>query len=60
MKKYKCQFCLKSYQSKNDLEKHLQRIHGLTIATLKELSEKGKTEFMEQCLGIMDKMEEEK
>jgi hypothetical protein len=57
MKKYKCKFCPKSFQSEKDLEKHLKRIHGLTIATLEKLSDEGKTEFMDQCLGIMDEMD---
>ena len=57
MKKYKCQFCPKSFQSKNDLEKHLKRIHGLTIAELKEHSDDEKSEFINQCLEIMNEMD---
>ena len=57
MKKYKCPYCPKSYQSKNDLVKHAKRIHGLTIATLKKLSEEEKTDFMAQCLEIMNEMD---
>jgi len=57
MGKYKCQFCPKSFQSKKDLEKHLKRIHGLTIAKLKEHSNEEKSEFTKQCLEIMDKMD---
>jgi len=60
MEKHKCQFCPKSFQSEKDLEKHLKHIHGLTIATLKKLSDEGKKEFMEQCLGIMDEMKKSK
>lgn len=57
MKKFKCPYCPKSYQSKNDLVKHAKRIHGLSIATLKKLSEEEKTDFMAQCLAIMDEMD---
>ena len=57
MEKYKCPYCPKLFQSEKDLKKHLKRIHGLTIAALEKLSDEGKTEFMEQCLGIMDEMD---
>lgn len=57
MKKYKCQFCLKSFQSEKDLKKHLERIHGLTVAEMEGHTEEEQSEFVEQCLGIMDEMD---
>ena len=55
MKKYKCHLCPKSYQSKKGLIKHLERIHGITLAKLEKHSDEEKSEFMNQCLELLDK-----
>jgi len=57
--KYKCPYCPKSYQHKDDLVEHAKRIHGLSVATLKKLSEEEKTDFIVQCLEIMNKMDKD-
>lgn len=56
----KCPKCPKEYQSEKDLERHLKRIHGLSVVVLKQHSEEDKSEFMKKCLDVLDQMEKEK
>ena len=55
MKKYKCNLCPKKYQSQNDLDDHKQRIHGLSVAQIKEYSKEEQTEFMKQCAEFLER-----
>lgn len=54
--KEKCPLCPKEYQSRNDLDEHLKKIHGLSIANIKNRTEKEKSEFIEQCTEILDEI----
>lgn len=49
----KCPLCPKEYQSENDLDEHLKKIHGLSIASIKKRTEGEKSEFVKQCLDIL-------
>lgn len=53
----KCPACPKEYQSKKDLEQHLKKIHGLSIAKIRPTQSEEQTEFVKKCLKIMDDME---
>ena len=46
----KCPQCPKEYQSEKDLERHLKRIHGLSVAVLKQYSDEEREEFLDRCL----------
>ena len=46
----KCPKCPKEYQSEKDLERHLKRIHGLSVAVLKQHSEEEQEKFLDRCL----------
>lgn len=59
MKKYKCQYCSKSYQSYKDLDRHLQKIHGLKPTKFKKSTKEEQSEFINQCLKLMDKIDDE-
>jgi len=56
MEKKKCPLCPKEYQSPNDLEDHLKKYHGLSIAHIKQYSEEEKSEFVEQCTKILEEL----
>ena len=58
--KEKCPRCPKQYQSKNDLDEHLKKIHGLSFAKIfkQKRTEEEKSEFIEQCKGILDKVKQ--
>jgi uncharacterized Zn-finger protein len=58
--KKKCPYCPKKYQSPNDLDAHLQKIHGLTPAKIKEHSKEEQSEFVKKCVKILDEMEKQK
>lgn len=57
MEKNKCFLCPKSYQSKNDLKKHTEKIHGIKLcedclmAEATEQCEKG-SHLCYGCMGI--------
>jgi uncharacterized C2H2 Zn-finger protein len=55
MKKHKCPYCPKSFQSPKDLDKHLQKIHKLSPITIKETTSAEKAEFIDQCMELMEK-----
>jgi len=57
--RYKCPYCPKTFRDKEDLVAHAKRIHGLSIATLKKLSEEEKTDLLAQCLEIMNEMDKD-
>lgn len=56
--KEKCPLCPKEYQSENDLDEHLRKIHGLSIAIIKKRTEGEKSEFVEQCAEILDEIKQ--
>jgi uncharacterized C2H2 Zn-finger protein len=56
----KCPLCPKEYQSENDLQIHVKKIHGLTVAVVRQRSEEEKSEFMNRCLELLNQMEKEK
>ena len=53
----KCPCCPKEYQSKNDMERHLKKIHGLSVAKIRPTSSEEQSAFVKQCLEVMDEME---
>lgn len=55
--KEKCPLCPKEYQSENELDEHLKRIHGSSIAKIKKGTEGEKSDFAKQCAELLDKME---
>lgn len=58
--KHKCPLCPKEYQSSNDLEKHLKRIHDFSFVHIKKYSEEEKSEFASQCADILNEIKKEK
>ena len=60
LSKHKCPYCPKEYQSLNDLDGHLQKIHGLSPANIRKVSEAEKSEFVRQCLKILDELKKKK
>jgi len=58
--KKKCHLCPKKYQSQNDLDDHLRKIHGLTVAHIKQYSEEEKSNFIKQCQEILNKLNQDK
>jgi len=56
----KCHLCSKQYQSPKDLEKHLKKIHGLSISHTKDFSEEEKTDFAKQCAKILEAVSKKK
>lgn len=56
--KEKCPWCPKQYQSEKDLDEHLKKIHGLSIADIKKRTEKEKSEFVKQCKEILDEIKQ--
>lgn len=56
MNKYQCTQCPKSFQSKKDLDRHMQRVHGLTPVKIPEKYDEGKSEFAKQCAELLDKI----
>lgn len=49
----KCPCCPKTYQSSNDLDRHLQKIHGLSPVSLRNVPESEKSDFVKQCLKLL-------
>lgn len=64
MSKNKCMYCPKKFQSINDLDRHLQKIHGLSHAKIRHLSKSEKSEqqslFINQCLRFLEEKKHEK
>lgn len=58
--KKKCPLCPYKYQSPNDLDSHLRKIHGLSKATIKQYSEEQKTEFAQKCARILNELKGDK
>lgn len=55
MKKHKCPYCAKKYQSIKDYDKHMQKIHGLNPVEIKETTDDEKSEFVKQCEEMLSK-----
>lgn len=58
MSKNNCQYCPKKFQSLNDLDRHLQKIHGLSPARIRHASKSKTSEqqslFINQCLRFLE------
>lgn len=50
----KCPLCPKEYQSENDLQRHIKKIHGLSVAVLKQHSNEEQSEFLQKCLKVLE------
>ena len=49
----KCPLCPKEYQSEKDLQRHMKRIHGLSVAVLNQHSKKEQSEFLQKCVKLL-------
>lgn len=58
--KHKCPLCPKEYQSINDLDAHLKKIHGLSPVAFRNIPESEKSEFIKKCLTVLKEIEEHK
>ena len=54
--KYKCPCCPKKYQSEKDLDKHIRKIHKLNPVSIKYIPESEKSEFVKQCLNVLEEI----
>lgn len=63
MSKNKCQYCPKKFQSINDLDRHLQKIHGLSHAKIRTLSDTQTSEqqsiFVRRSLDLLNEKKHE-
>lgn len=59
MKRNKCPYCPKSFQSPKDLDRHLRKKHGLSPVTLKETTSEEKAKFIEQCQEMLEEKNNE-
>jgi len=56
MKRKKCNQCPKSFQSQRDLDRHMQKIHGLVPVDIPKKSDEEKSEFSKKCAEIMNQL----
>jgi hypothetical protein len=56
--KYKCPCCPKKYQSINDLDNHIKKIHKLSPVALRYVPESERSEFVKKCLSILKEIKD--